>query len=314
MTDTIRCSLALLLLGVTTSACAGERCPVVDLMPAYERLLSADGTIGQYRDAITRTHPQVYNGEYVNALLEPSFSETETKSLRWAHDHLDEVRTVRQRLVQEVPAYLDAFAKTFPKFECNFSFYIAPSFGHMDGSAAVHQGKAMIVFAPDVIAQLRERDGLRMIIDHELFHIYQWQVTHGAFGSFDVGVPKTYQSAWSEGLATFASWQMNPGSSLDDALLDPHLRAPASARKTALAAALLTHFDDADPAFFAQYFTGAAHPPEAPPRSGYYIGLLVARELAMTYPVTALAELDDPQVRTLVAAQLRAIAGPEAPH
>ncbi|MFC5570164.1 hypothetical protein ACFPN1_08850 [Lysobacter yangpyeongensis] len=314
MNDTIRCCLAVAAFSMALPAAAKEDCPVVDLMPAYERVLATDSGIDRFRDAVTRDHAEIYNAEYVNALLAPTFTVTEQDSLAWVRAHRDEVRAVHRQLVRDVPVYLEGFAKAFPDFRCDFTFYIAPGFGHLDGSAAVHDGRAMIVFAPDVIAKQHERDGLRMIIDQELFHIYQWQVTHGAFGSFSVGVPKTYQSAWSEGLATYASWQMNPGSSLDEALLNADLRAAAMPPQATLAAAMLEHLDDADPAFFAQYFTGGAHPPGAPPRSGYYIGLLVARDLAMTYPITTMAALDDAQVRELLAARLRAIAAADAAH
>lgn len=303
--------LALLLLPSMTFA--RTRCQVVDLMPSYEAALRSAGTIDRYRTTLTQRHPDIYNRDYVNALLAADFTDGETKSLAWARDHLAEVEASRRLILAEAPVRLERFGQRFPAFRCDFPFYVAPSFGHLDGSAAVYQGKPLMVFAPDTIPRLHEPPVVRVLIDHEIFHVYQAQVTHGAFGSFATGVPKTYQSLWSEGMAVYASWQANPEASLDDALLSPDLRAQAEPYVPALAAALRDHLDDHDPAFFAQYFTGGAHPPHGPPRSGYYIGLLVVRELAMRYPLTALAEMDEAKVRLLMRQELDALARKNAP-
>jgi len=289
-------------------ASAGDSCKVVDVMPTFEKLLRSNADIEPYRDRITHVYPQLYNDDYVNALLKDGFTEHEKQSLAWSRDHLSEVEASRRLLTSKVPGYLEEFKRAYPKFECNFTFYIAPSFGHMDGSAAVIKDMPMIVFAPDTIPRLHAPEIVKVLIDHEAFHIYHSQATHGAFGSFSVGIPKTYQSLWSEGLATYASWQMNPTASLDDALLVPGIPEQATPRLAALAEALLKHIDDADPKFFETYFTGGAHPPLAPPRSGYYVGVLIARNLALNYSLQSMAELDDAHVRELVAQQLKAMA------
>lgn len=293
---------------VPALALAREGCQVIDLMSAYEATLTSGGTIENYRNALTRPHPDIYRGDYVNALLATDFTDGESRSLAWARDHLAEVEASRRLILQEAPERLERFGRSFPKFRCDFTFYAAPSFGHLDGSAAVYQGKPLIVFAPDTIPRLHEPPVVRVLIDHEIFHVYHAQASRGAFGSFAIGVPRTYQSLWSEGMAVYASWQANPSASLDDALLSPDLRAQAEPNLRMLAAALRDHLDDSDPAFFAQYFTGGSHPPHGPPRSGYYIGLRVVQALAMRYPLTTLAEMDEAKVRALVRQQLDALA------
>lgn len=301
--------LLLLAMLLPIQAFAADSCKVVDIVPVFEKLLASNAGIEQYRDRITNAYPQLYNDDYVNALLKDDFTEHEKQSLAWSRDHLAEVEASRQLLVSQVPGYLEQFGQAYPKFKCDFTFYIAPSFGHMDGSAAIIKDMPMIVFAPDTIPRLHTPEIAKVLIDHEAFHIYHSQATHGAFGSFSVGIPKTYQSLWSEGLATYASWQMNPNVSLDDALLVPGIPEQAGPHVAALATALLKHIDDADPKFFETYFTGSAHPPFAPPRSGYYIGVLIAHRLALRYSLQSLAELDDRQVRELVAQQLKIMAG-----
>lgn len=303
--------LAALLLPSFALARAG--CQVVDLMSGYEATLTSGGTIERYRATLTRQHPDIYNRDYVNALLGADFTDGEAKSLAWARDHLAEVEASRRLILAEAPARLERFGQLFPAFRCDFPFYVAPSFGHLDGSAAVYRGKPLMVFAPDTIPRLHEPPVVRVLIDHEIFHVYQAQVSRGAFGSFATGVPKTYQSLWSEGMAVYASWQANPSASLDDALLSPDLRAQAEPNVPALAAALRDHLDDNDPAFFARYFTGGSRPPQGPPRSGYYLGLLVVRWLAMRYPLTVLAAMDDAKVHVLVRQALDALARGEAP-
>ena len=52
----------------------------------------------------------------------------------------------------------------------------------MDGSAATVNGQHRIIFAPDVIPRYHKLKELKVLIDHETFHIYHHQST-GVFGA-----------------------------------------------------------------------------------------------------------------------------------
>lgn len=196
----------------------------------------------------------------------------------------------------------------FPDFRCDFTFYIAPTFGSMDGSAGFVNNRHVIVFAPDVIPRYHRLADLKVLIDHETFHIYHHQAT-GVFGASAVAIPTILEALWGEGLATYVSWRMNPAVSLDTALLQPGI--PQEAAKPHLheiAKALLAHFGDRDEPTFLHFFAAGSQPEGLPPRAGYYVGVLIAQAAAKHRTLAQLAQLNGPELQTLVAAALSTMA------
>jgi hypothetical protein len=100
------------------------------------------------------------------------------------------------------------------------------------------------------------------------------------YGASAEAVPTTLEALWSEGLATFVSWRMNPGVSLDIALLQPGIPEGANPHLADIAKDLLAHLDDKDEATYRHYFVGGGQEPGYPPRAGYFVGTLVAQNLS----------------------------------
>jgi hypothetical protein len=195
------------------------------------------------------------------------------------------------------------FQRTFPDYKCDFTFYIAPSFGQMDGSAGLVNGHPLIIFAPDVIPRYHKLSDLKVLIDHETFHIYHRQST-GTYGASAEAVPTTLNALWTEGLATFISWRMNPRVSLDIALLQPGIPEGANPHLADIAKDLLAHLDSKDERTYRRYFVGGGQPPGYPPRAGYYVGTLVAQDLSARHTLLQLAHLNGAELHALIVTAL----------
>jgi hypothetical protein len=299
-----RLSLALLSLLCFFAATARAQCAVVDLMPAFWHALAAPDPAAGVRAAVIAPHPDLYNDDYVRL---PSGADWDNKLFResnYDETHRREVTAAEHYLAANVPRYMREFRRTFSDYRCDFTFYIAPSFGAMDGSAATVNGQHRIIFAPDVIPRYHRLNEIKVLIDHETFHIYHHQAT-GVFGASAEATPTLEVSLWSEGLATFVSWRMNPGVSLDVALLQPDIPAGARPHISAIARDLLEHLEERNASVFAHYFEGGAQPTGYPPRAGYYVGVLIAEQLSKRYTWYQLAHLKGAALHAAISAQLQ---------
>jgi hypothetical protein len=289
-------------------AAAAGTCTVVDLMPDFWRALAANDSAAEMRTAVIDPHPDLYNDNYV---LLPTAAKWEAKLTRErAYDeaHRQEITAAEQYLAANVPGYMQEFRKAFPDYRCDFTFYIAPSFGNMDGAAGAVNGQHRIIFAPDVIPRYHKLNELKLLINHETFHIYHHQVT-GVFGATEEAVPTIEVALWSEGLATFVSWRMNPGFSLDTALLQPGIPEGTRPHLSAIAAELRGHLDEKDQLTYARYFQAGEQPAGYPPRAGYYVGFLIAQDLSKRYSLRQLAQLKGRVLHEAIMAELQQIAG-----
>jgi hypothetical protein len=299
----------LLSLQCLTPASAAPGCTVVDLMPPFWEALAAKDPAAQMRTAVIDPHPDLYNDNYVRL---PTGAEWESKLAHeksYAEAHRSEITAAEQYLAANVPRYMQEFRKTFPDYRCDFTFYIAPSFGNMDGSAATVNGQHRILFAPDVIPRLHELNELKVLIDHETFHVYHHQAS-GVFGVDEKAIPTIEAALWSEGLATFVSWRMNPAVSLDVALLQPGIPEAARPHLPAIATELLSHFGERNESTYARYFEGGKAPDGYPARAGYYVGVLIAQNLSKRYTLRQLAHLKGSALRGAIVSELQKFQGP----
>jgi hypothetical protein len=280
---------------------------VVDLMPAYWAALKQPDASQALHATVIDPHPDLYNANYVDLPSGTRWTEKLTRERTYAESHAKQIETVEGYLAQHVPHYMARFSRQFPDYRCDFTFYIAPSFGSMDGAAASVRGEHRIIFAPDVIPRYHQLGELKVLIDHETFHIYHHQAS-GYFGASEEALPSVLNAIWSEGLATFASWQMNRNVSLDVALLQPGIPEGAKPHLAEIAKDLSAHLDEKDQATFARYFMAGKQPEGYPPRAGYYVGMLISQRLAKACSLRVLAHLDREQVRKLVAAELGKLA------
>jgi hypothetical protein len=285
-------------------ASAATNCTLVNLMPAYWQALDGVDPALAMRSKVIEPHPDLYNDNFVQIPVDSGWVTELTRERIYADAHRSSIDAAANYLADNVPRYMSEFQKTFPDFRCDFTFYIAPSFGHMDGSAGLVNGRHRIIFAPDVIPRLHELGQLKILIDHETFHVYHHQAT-GAFGVDEQAVPTIESALWSEGLATFVSWRLNPDVSLDEALLQPGIPEGARAHMSAITAELLADLGARNAAVYVRYFEGGKPRGGVPARAGYYVGLLIAQRLGRRFTLRQLAHLQGPQLHEFIVVELK---------
>jgi hypothetical protein len=282
-----------------TAAEAGTGCKVVNLMPAFWRSWETSDAAAQIRTTLIVPNPDLYNDNYVNLPAGAKWKAAVARERTYVEAHREEVSAAESYLSAHAQPLMAQFQQTFPDYKCDFTFYIAPSFGQMDGSAAFVNGRHQIIFAPDVIPRYHQLSELKVLIDHETFHIYHHQAT-GVYGASAEAVPTILEALWGEGLATFVSWRMNPEVSLDTALLQPGIPEAANPHLADIAKGLLAHLDDKDEPTFLHYFVAGEQPEGYPPRAGYFMGALIAQDLSARYTLPQLAHLNGPELHALV--------------
>jgi hypothetical protein len=302
--------VALACLPVLASARAATACSFVDLMPTFWRALGAADAASQMRATMVDPHPDLYNELLITVPSGEDWTSTFSSEKTYDDTHRTEVKAAEQYLVTNAPKFMAQFGRTFPDYRCNFTFYIAPSFGNLDGSAATVGGKYLIVFAPDFIPRIHALSDLEILIDHETFHVYHHQAT-GVFGAAEQ-LPTIEEALWSEGLATFVSWRMNPRVSLDTALIQPGLPAAARPHLQSMVAELRQHLGEKDEVTYGRFFQGGNAPEGCPSRAGYYIGFLIAQDLSKRYSVRQLAHLKGAVLHEAIVAELDRIGAPPA--
>jgi hypothetical protein len=171
-----------------TAAEAGTGCKVVNLMPAFWRSLAKSDASAQIRATLIVPYPDLYNDNYVNLPSGAKWDATVARERTYVETHREEVTAAESYLSAHAQPLMAQFQRTFPDYKCDFTFYIAPSFGQMDGSAAFVNGQHRIIFAPDVIPRYHQPSELKVLIDHETFHIYHHQAT-GVYGASAEAVP-----------------------------------------------------------------------------------------------------------------------------
>jgi hypothetical protein len=298
-------------LGFSTSRAAAS-CKLLDLMPRYWQSIDKSDAAARLHAAVIEPYPDLYNENYVDLPTGDKWQATIAEEQAYARSHRQEIVAADRYLSANAQLFMKQFARTFTDFKCDFTFYIAPSFGRMDGSAAFVNGEHRIIFAPDVIPRYHKLSELKVLIDHETFHIYHHQAT-GRFGASPEAVPTILEALWGEGLATFVSWRMNPAVSLDVALLQPGIPEGSKPHLADIAKDLLAHLDTKDRPTYFHYFAAGKQPEGYPPRAGYYVGMLIAEDLSSRYSLMQLAHLNGPELRASLVSELQMFAAPAKP-
>ena len=220
----------------------------------------------------------------------------------------------RHSILKRLDGVLDAserqFNNRFGDFRCDFTIYYVDSLMQLDGAGRVVGGHPSLVFGIDQLAQESGEISLPVFVAHELFHRYHLQA---AGFSDDPGEhQEIWRALWAEGLATYASMIVVPGANAREALmLPPNLEARAAPLVKTIASDLLTHLQVIDAKTYNTYFNYGDPQVSAlglPWRSGYYVGYLVARQLANTHSLDQLAHLHGDHLKNLIAAELRKLA------
>lgn len=193
------------------------------------------------------------------------------------------------------------FRTFFPDYRAETPVYVLHSLGRMDGGTRTIDGRTALIFGTDVIARIHNEKSIGPFFDHELFHTY-----HGVYFKECEAV---WCGLWTEGLATYVAFRLNPRAD-DNALLltspEP-IRAPVDARFAEAACMALSKLDSEKPEDIGGFFNGGTRFPGWPARMGYYIGLRVAEQVGQGVPLGTLAKMPAAQVRPRIEAALRGL-------
>lgn len=318
-------ALAVMLLCATAAPVLAAGCRYQTLMPAFEQLLETQ------RDAPPEVKGQAFARDFASRFPAfygaPLFGEPDKLAAKAAR-FLDPAAKPRfgsfpafdltamiqrGRTIDETFASAQAsFLKEFPDFRCETFVAFGPSLFHFDGHVYESpDGEARLLFGVDLISMIHTGPSIPAFFHHELFHIYQSEVL-GAAEPSENDAP-VWWALWKEGLATYVSHRMNPELSLQETLWFPaDLAEKAAGQRAELARRLLADLEGGEDRY-ALYFQAGTAPDGLPPRSGYYMGYLLAKEVGEGRPLADLARMKTDEVRRAAEQFLRREAEGGAP-
>lgn len=290
----------------------GASIEVVDRMPELFSLLDAHRELpnealrASFLEQIVGAHPELYASSVIGdeGAGDAGIVERVDRWIPW----LREVEPVMRRLHREFSADLDVsrarFVDALPDFDWRGKVYLFGSIDAFNGAGRMVAGEPALLFGLDVIARLQADANLAVLFHHELFHMYQ-------------APAQTYlaEAMWVEGLATYASLVLNPGTSDADALPvshvhdpdDPQLAAPERAVSLAevmpalvpelgpmLRARLRSHEGGGSEDDYPMFFLGRAAPSlgRRPVRAAYWFGLQIVRRIHRGRSLQELAAIE----------------------
>jgi hypothetical protein len=305
------------LFAASMPVCASEvsnatRCRVVNLMPPFWRFWDAakdqpqSTQLSLFDEMLVKEHPEVFRESVLSiGRGGPNLSTQIANFLRGAPANIAAMRKLSDSVEADLPLYLSGFQKVFPDFACQNSIYFFVSLGAFDGAVRPVNGHPALLFGVDVIARIHPQDELGAFFDHELFHAYHRQIIGMGGG---MGEP-LYRALWEEGLATYVSGVLNPRVSESAILGRPEdLAARAKPFLSQIALELLQNMNSRSPDLYQTFFLGNGARKDIPPRSGYYVGLLIARELGQSYSLGQLAKMNGESLRSTIRRMLQKIA------
>lgn len=221
-----------------------------------------------------------YHEKMLNALKE--YPENRAAIERVSHDFGGLIGPAQQR-----------FEAQFGPMTGYPSVLLVHSLGEFDGGTRDLPDGTHLMFGADMIAKLHSDGEIQPFFHHELFHLYHSRT----FTPCD----EVRCNLWTEGLAVYVASKLNPGAS-DAALLltIPVPLGPAvEAHKKEAVCAIHARLNSTDNG---SIFTGGKEglSPNLPPRFGYYVGYVVARDLGRTRDLKQLAALTPDEVKPLI--------------
>lgn len=254
-----------------------------------------------FKQMVIQPHPEVYDRPQVFK-TDPGTLE---KYLTELDEYLPAIENIHRRFNEQRASIQTKFLSTFPGFNTSRArIYLMLSLFRFDGKIP-HDNPHMLLLGLDGLAKFHGPNvRLPVILSHELFHVYHFQVNPLPRDADQV---ELYRLIWQEGLATYVSQVLNPDASLADVLLDPRLAKEGPKFIPMLAHDLLAQLrstDDETTARYLSYRRGG----QIPARMGYLIGYEIAKRTAAAYPLTELAQLRGHALLNLVRQKMQILA------
>jgi hypothetical protein len=297
---------------------ASAKFQVIDTMPAYWEFWDAakDKPVTEQADLfekiVVAKYPELYTAKVLNLDHDKPFHDALASRYVGIYErdkpYVETMRKLSGEIGSQLDGYLASFRHQFPDFDYRGRIYFLNSLGSFDGGTRIVSGREALLFGLDTIARINGPGAdVSPFFHHELFHVYQSQFN----GEEDENAP-LYASLWGEGLAVYVSRVLHPQAP-EEQIFGRPVEMPARARAVLpqLARQFREQMDSTSRTDYARYFYGR-RPAEAdsatiPPRAGYYLGYLVAEELAKKHDLRWLAHAQTKSLRSEIKKALEAI-------
>ena len=274
-----------------SSGFAIEPPQIIDLVPQDLHLLAGlsgntDARAERFSKEVLEAQPEVYQKLWH---VDPAIVKAYVGRVP---EYVTGIRKLHALVEREEPVILDHFCQAFPEFAPGkVKIYLMLSLFRFDAKIPAEHPDSLLI-GLDGLARFHGSDvPLAVILSHEFFHLYHFQVNPLPKNPDDLPL---YRLLWQEGLAVYASQQLNGGASLSDVLLDPRLAADGPVSVPTEAKRLLLCLDSRDDTT-AAHFLAKSESGEG--RIGYLIGYDVVTQLARNRSLSSLARLRDPGLR-----------------
>jgi hypothetical protein len=282
---------------------------IVNAMPAFWKFWnssveeSTDRRVHDFFNTVVAAYPDLFRHGLIasGALTEldgvPEVQARVANYLQEVRPLIPAMKKISTTIRDSFADYVHEFATTFPDYAPTTPVYFSISLFGYSGGLLISGINTGLYFGVDELARLYGSNGnLKIILQHELFHQYHYQIAP------EIGKDRAaWAFMWEEGLATYVSHRMNPGTKADQALVTPdRLSVLARPHLPKLARRLLDHADSTNPNDFLDLFSASQAPSAFPARSGYYVGYLVAEKLGRSKSLIDLVHLRGPDLKVAV--------------
>ena len=292
---------------------------VINVMPAFWEFWdttieeSTDKRVRGFFNTVVAAYPDLFHHGLIasGALTDlGSVPEAQARVAKYLQDlrpFIPAMRKITITVRDNFFRFVHQFSTTFPDYAPTTPVYFSVSLFGFSGGLLVSGENTGLYFGVDELARIYGSTGnLKVILQHELFHQYHYQI---APEISDDRAAWTFM--WEEGLATYVSQRMNPGTTADQVLIAPdRLSELARPHLPNLARRLLDHADSTNPNDYVDLFSVEQTASGFPARSGYFVGYLVAKKLAAKRSLVELVYLRGPELKQAVLTALAELQKP----
>jgi len=283
---------------------------VVDIMPSFwefwARAEKADRAtqLRLMKEMVVARYPEVYTPEVIGVAPGRTLDESLTQGFGLFMDklapHVPTMRRLSTQIASDLPRFQQSFRRLFPDLCWTGTVYYLASLGGFDGATREVDGKTALMFGIDMIAFVHgSRANLEPLFHHELFHLYHRQFDPPGSAAEDEAAPVLW-GLWGEGLAVYASKVLHPKATNAELLMSDALVEQTRRVLPALVTELRAKLASTSMETYRDFFLGNGKRTDVPKRAGYYVGLLVAEEVAKTREWKELVRLRGEPLRAAV--------------
>jgi len=274
---------------------------VIDVMPTFWRFWDTNlqqptnVRVRAFFETVVAAYPDLFHHGLITsgALTDlGGVAEVQTRVANYLKDlqpYIPAMRRITTAIRESYDRSVGDFSKSFPDYAPMTPVYFTVSLFGFSGGMNYSPETLGLYFGIDELARiLKSSLNIKIVLEHELFHRYRYQIAPDTSAS-----RAAWAYMWEEGLATYVSRQMNPGCSVDAALvLPPRLSELAKPHLQYLAGRMLEQADAAEPSTYSELFSLDRSPAGIPARSGYYLGFRAAELVASNRSLNDLAHLE----------------------